>query len=725
MTPLKIVYFCLLAISMVNGVCSMPTGHNSGSDILNIIGPRNNCSSVRLCDLHHYELALTATEINRFPKEPISCYLNKNQQIRYYICRKCSVCEPLSAVLLECGRKHDTICSNHSKVESRGTVASSIKSLSTLTIEETIPVDANTENKDSKRSLYIIVTVGVVFPNVILVYFYITLRRWKRLFKRICATAKLTNESTVSVIPASSERTSVGVTTTCNVSLGGTATTPMTMITSTKKTSYNPFWLEMKATIGPEGGVVSDPRSGVNLIIPPGAIPETHPKQEIIVRVALKPSNFGLNQQKDLTLLGPVVECLSPGLAEFNSNVTLVVPHRAKLNPDWKFQVLHSEDKYSDPVSKFRWTVTSSNHDAKHGVHFEVDENFFRIKTSHFTTYTCAGSCSRKAPLNLQVVVYGDYVHIDGRKQTVDLRCYVCDTIKDYSHTFRVNERNGPLCVPRPINHFFDKKTKKIELFFPEDDFGTDFQWTSETFNDSLPNSRVIINIDQSPLTPIINTSMINTSMTNTSMINTSMINTIMINTIMINTIMINNIMMNTIMMNTSMINTKISLKHVARCCSEAIPHYEAFTLKPKDEGTRVDSLEMTLKIVANGLTEIIGPIRMITMDTGRSQSPANYTDIVSNETLREISREIPRDKWKDVYRTLHDFAKFEGSANIDIENIEHNNQSEMGEMKYQVLMLWRTKAGRQATKTALTQALRSCQLNSIADDCIKLESTI
>ncbi|XP_071956089.1 uncharacterized protein [Antedon mediterranea] len=658
MMSFKISCVCLLVICMGNRCMS------KRYDISNL---RETCSTTSQCGPHQYELGLTETEINKFaPKEAktFPCHLNRNQQIRYYICHPCSVCEPPFTVLLECGRKHDTVCyPNHSKVQpsyipnpSTNVSPKTILYRQRLQITAAMDIPINEDSESNNRikwRLWMIITLGIIIcVNVALVI--IVRKRSRRPSKRT-----FRNESTVNVIPASSEQTAIGVDilTNCNISLS--TTTPMTMITSTKQTSYDPFWLEIKATIGPEGGVLCDSRSSVSLIVPPGSIPETHPKQEIIVRVALKPSNFGLNQQKYLTLLGPVVECLSPGLAEFNSNVTLVVPHRAKLNPDWKFQVLHSEDKYSDPVSKFRWTVTSSNQDAKHGLHFEVDEHFFRIKTSHFTTYTCAGSCSRKAPLNLQVVVYGDYVHIDGRKQTVDLRCYVCDTIKDYSHTFRVNERNGPLCVPRPINHFFDKKTKKIELFFPEDDFGRDFPWTSETFNDSLPNSR------------------------------------------------------------------EISLKHVARCCSEAIPHYEAFTLKPKDEETQVDSLEMTLKIFANGLTEIIGPIRMITMDTGRFQPPAHYTDIVSNETLREVSRQIPRDKWKDVYRTLHDFAKFEGSANIDIENIEHNNQSEMGEMKYQVLMLWRTKAGRQATKTALTQALRSCQLNSIADDCIKLESTI
>ncbi|XP_033117444.1 uncharacterized protein LOC117117295 [Anneissia japonica] len=432
--------------------------------------------------------------------------------------------------------------------------------------------------------------------------------------------------------------------------------------------SYDPFWLQMKAVVGSEGGIVSDSRSSVSLIIPPGAIPENHGKQEIIVRVALKPSMFGLHKETDRHLLSPVVECLSPGLNGFNSPVTLVVPHRAELDPDWKFQVLHSEDKCSDSVSKFRWTVTNYRSTETNGVQFEVDERFFRIKTTHFTTYVCTG-CHRKAPLCLEVVVYGGYSDF-GNRQRVDLRCYVGDRIKDYHQQIRQHESNDPLSIPRPI--VVDKKTKQIKITLPEEEFGPGWQWTSETFNGSLPPIR---NVDVTHA--------------------------------------------------------------VGRCCLDAMSHYENFTLKPKQTHTRLDFLEATMKVITNNdEAVIVGPIRMDTTTplfinlVSSELHPvfhgvALFQYIVSNEKLEAVSEEIPNDEWKPVYRTLHDLSNFTGSAEIDINNIEHGHQGQIREMKYQILLLWKSKAGRKATTQILIQALRCCELNQIVVTHFPVETHI
>ncbi|XP_033117482.1 uncharacterized protein LOC117117316 [Anneissia japonica] len=433
--------------------------------------------------------------------------------------------------------------------------------------------------------------------------------------------------------------------------LGGIPASKEVISKSKPPPSREPFWLQMNAMVGSEGGIVCDSRSSVSLIIPPGAIPEHHGKQEIIVRVSLKPSMFGLNKETDRHLLSPVVECLSPGLNGFDSCVTLVVPHRAELDPDWKFQVLHSEDKY--PVSKSGWTVTDYRPTQTNGVQFEVDERFFRIKTTHFTTYACTG-CHRKAPLCFEVVVYGGYSDF-GNRQRVDLRCYVGDRIKDYHQQIRQHESNDPLCIPRPI--VVDKKTKQIKITLPEEEFGPDWQWTSETFNGSLPCIR---NVD---------------------------------------------------------------VNHAIRCCLNAMSHHENFTLKPKQTHTRLEFLEATMKVITNGEQAVVGPIRMDTTTVQNISPRHQSTDIVSTERLEAVSEEIPNNEWKRVYRTLHALSNFAGSSETDISNIEHGHQGQIREMKYQILLLWKSKAGRKATTQILIQALRCCELNLIVYNHFQVET--
>ena len=113
------------------------------------------------------------------------------------------------------------------------------------------------------------------------------------------------------------------------------------------KEGVNPYWLEMSGYFGPQGGILSCDQSDVVLEIPPGAIPESHPWQLIIVRVSRIPGIFSIALEKEELFLSPLVDCESPGLHAFQKDVIIKLPHRAHLRPEWQFTVHYTDGSLS------------------------------------------------------------------------------------------------------------------------------------------------------------------------------------------------------------------------------------------------------------------------------------------------------------------------------------------------------------------------------------------
>ncbi len=257
----------------------------------------------------------------------------------------------------------------------------------------------------------------------------------------------------------------------------------------TVKPGNNPFWIEMSAVIGPEGGIISCEQSDVQVEIPPGAIPQTHPKQLIIVKVSTTLSAFSIPLQKDSMLLSPLVECKSPGLKKFQKDVVIKLPHRAHLGPGWKFTVHFtdgSEDEeafksvaacYKDIQNTAR-IKTSSAYNPPSEVTFTVEGKYVNITTPHFSRYTCTGCAASgkdsKRQLSLESVVYVNDVFL-GSERRVDLHCYLLDTIQDFQTKVNENEKYRPRSAHKPLIVEVKKGDTNLEVFLA--DMGQKWPW--------------------------------------------------------------------------------------------------------------------------------------------------------------------------------------------------------------------------------------------------------
>ncbi|XP_067356290.1 tight junction protein ZO-1 isoform X7 [Channa argus] len=97
------------------------------------------------------------------------------------------------------------------------------------------------------------------------------------------------------------------------------------------------------------GGVLSSIETGVSIIIPHGAIPESV-EQEIYFKVCRDNSILPpLDKEKGETLLSPLVMCGPHGL-KFLKPVELRLPHCASMTPDgWSFALKSSDSSSGDP----------------------------------------------------------------------------------------------------------------------------------------------------------------------------------------------------------------------------------------------------------------------------------------------------------------------------------------------------------------------------------------
>uniref|UniRef100_A0A672QNC2 Zona occludens protein 1 n=1 Tax=Sinocyclocheilus grahami TaxID=75366 RepID=A0A672QNC2_SINGR len=99
------------------------------------------------------------------------------------------------------------------------------------------------------------------------------------------------------------------------------------------------------------GGVLSSIETGVSIIIPQGAIPDSV-EQEIYFKVCRDNSILPpLDKEKGETLLSPLVMCGPHGL-KFLKPVELRLPHCASMTPDgWSFALKSSDSSSGDPKS--------------------------------------------------------------------------------------------------------------------------------------------------------------------------------------------------------------------------------------------------------------------------------------------------------------------------------------------------------------------------------------
>lgn len=97
------------------------------------------------------------------------------------------------------------------------------------------------------------------------------------------------------------------------------------------------------------GGVLSSIETGVSIIIPQGAIPDSV-EQEIYFKVCRDNSILPpLDKEKGETLLSPLVMCGPHGL-KFQKPVELRLPHCASMTPDgWSFALKSSESSSGEP----------------------------------------------------------------------------------------------------------------------------------------------------------------------------------------------------------------------------------------------------------------------------------------------------------------------------------------------------------------------------------------
>ncbi|XP_072036575.1 uncharacterized protein [Amphiura filiformis] len=222
----------------------------------------------------------------------------------------------------------------------------------------------------------------------------------------------------------------------------------------TVKPGTNPFWIEMSGVFGPKGGVISCDQSDVIVEIPPGAIPTSHPQQLIIVKVSRALANFSIPLTEDSIFLSPLVECLSPGLKQFQRDVVIKLPHRAHLGPDWQFTV-HYTDGFADETA---WkTVMAWYQDLQNAarnltseVKFAIDGKYVNISTPHFSRYTCTGCGGKKRQLSLEAVVYVKDITLE-KERRVDLHCYLLDTIKDFKSKMNENEKYRQRSEYKPL----------------------------------------------------------------------------------------------------------------------------------------------------------------------------------------------------------------------------------------------------------------------------------
>ena len=192
----------------------------------------------------------------------------------------------------------------------------------------------------------------------------------------------------------------------------------------------NPFINQFCGEVSSEGGVISSPSSDVQVVVPPGAIPENLGCQKIYVNVAPSADKFNINYAENEMSITYMVECLAPGLDRFLKPVIVRIPHRAYIpGSDWVFRAQYSNSAVSSSMTWHDIPQEEKENNIKQDIHFTYDEDYVNIATHHFTTFTCS-ACGKTRPLKLHAVAFGNQLQFDGQLE-VHVRVFISDGFAD------------------------------------------------------------------------------------------------------------------------------------------------------------------------------------------------------------------------------------------------------------------------------------------------------
>ncbi|XP_072036245.1 uncharacterized protein [Amphiura filiformis] len=435
----------------------------------------------------------------------------------------------------------------------------------------------------------------------------------------------------------------------------------------TVKPGNNPYWIEMSGYFGPQGGTLSCDQSDVVLEIPPGAIPASHPRQLITVKVSLTPSIFSIEVEKGGLFLSPLVDCESPGLKRFKKDVIIKLPHRAHLRPDWQFLVHYTDDSLVVGDRGFGWRVVKSSYqnarrDIQNAapanisrvldVQFTVDTKYVYITTPHFSKYTCSG-CGKIRELSFEAVVYIHDIHLSAERR-VDLHCYLLDSIKDFQRRVDVNETFKQHTPHKPL--IIDaKKGKELDVSLV--DMGEDWKWK---IDERIHKATQVVNVDD-----------------------------------------------------------------LVRCHSDLVPDFTTFTLRPRHSGiigeqqSPSSCLETHVNIKqksrAKGITIDIA-IDLDGSSIHETRGTREEMEVGLMEAFLALSNKLTATQWKPLFRTLMTTATgYPMNVEAKISFIENKDPNDLKEQIYNGLMEWYRMCGKYVTIQKLCSGLQKEQLESVA----------
>ncbi|XP_041472496.1 uncharacterized protein LOC121421762 [Lytechinus variegatus] len=418
----------------------------------------------------------------------------------------------------------------------------------------------------------------------------------------------------------------------------------------------DPYWLVMRGWFTPQGGVLRCNESDVFLEIPPGAIPQDIKRQEIVAKVALVTSRFDFKLKKDEVSLSPVVELLSPGLASFESRVVIHIPHRARMDPDWNFKVHYTR---SHGKTEEPWKTIDEGVENRRSFSLKPfhSDVTFRTNETHFV---------------IETTHFSKYACSGcGKKRHLNLEALVSAKylnlpnrqqvdlncyIADTIKDYWHRVNENEGQRPRSERHPIHLKSKEPLVV----------SLLTESESERGGGEWVPWTLGGHRPTTV-----------------------------------------------------AIPMRNIVRCCSDAVPYFVTFSLRPKTS----NSPSMTSHLFESAVsykqkeTGLDLPITIAFDLRGHAcnthSSVSSTPGIISPTLVRKVAVQIPLNKWKDLCRRL-----LVGDNHIEslIEELQ-TKHNDVSEVKYQMLLTWRQMKGKDATCYKLSQSLRACGLVNIAEN--------
>ncbi|XP_078668241.1 uncharacterized protein LOC144909824 [Branchiostoma floridae x Branchiostoma belcheri] len=429
---------------------------------------------------------------------------------------------------------------------------------------------------------------------------------------------------------------------------------------------------------GHDGGKLAFPKlSDVEVIVPRGAVPKNmNGKLEVEARVVRPEVNLNLADAELGTKrctehelqLSPAVEIVAKGIAKFDRPVTIRIPHRASIDQaDWSPRVRCSES----PVgSRMQWRdippESKDNNSAVVDCCYTYDASYVYVKTTHFTTYVVTECCKKRKPLDLQCVVFGQYVE-RGEEQEVIFRVYLCDTIEDHRQSLQSDEsRSGgrEVCIPRQLSLADGKSDIIVTLLDDVND--SSWPWTVDSLHGTQTSQQSI--------------------------------------------------------------KVQSCIKCV-KCSPARRAPFAQFICKPTAPTDRHSHIVASFKVKqdvqkssrrkkaeVDDIKPLIMSVRDFELVKQRTKT-STCQPLPERDLTTKVAGLIPR-------KELNPLARHLGLNDVDMQAIEWDHQRDAREQTIQVLLAWRRKEGCNATFDKLLASLRSCGLNDAADAVSRMHSS-